>query len=145
LFVAVVKGEIIMASILAVGNAPVPEGKLPEFIEKVGTAVTSGLGLAPNLRSVYYIPLSDEQVTPKAKPDITFFVYTAPDKTAPQKRQMIANIQAAVDDFFGAGEVGTVVIVKIHADENVGVNGVVRTDAKAIAAQAKAQAAAHEG
>ena len=43
----------------------------------------------------------------------------------------MANIGKAVDGFFGEGKVTCVVIVKIHTDENVGVNGVLRLDAKA--------------
>ena len=94
------------------------------------------------MKSIHYQQLDNAYVTAKAKPEITFFVYTAPDKTVPQKRQLIANINAAVDDFFGAGEVINVVIIKIHDENNVGVNGVLRADSYAINAQEAAQAAA---
>ena len=58
-------------------------------------------------------------------------MYTAPDKTTEQKRALVKNIQEAVDDFFGADSgVRSVVIIKIHTDENVGVKGVLRLDAK---------------
>ncbi len=131
-----------MATVIAIGNAPVPAERAAEFIEKIGNAVTNGLGLPAALKSIHYQQLDNAYVTAKAKPEITFFVYTAPDKTVPQKRQLIANINAAVDDFFGAGEVINVVIIKIHDENNVGVNGVLRADSYAINAQEAAQAAA---
>ena len=131
-----------MATVIAVGNVDIPRDQAPGFIEKVGKAVTDGLGLPPELKSVHYQYVDPAYTTPKAKPEITFFVYTAPDKTVPQKRQLIANIGATVDAIIGAGEVISVVIVKIHDGDNVGVNGVLRSDANAIRAQEAAQAAA---
>lgn len=131
-----------MATVIAVGNINIEADEAPSFIEKIGKAVTDGLGLDPSLKSIHYQYIDPAYTTPKAKPEITFFVYTAPDKTTPQKRQLIANIGAAVDDFFGEGEVISVVIVKIHDNNNVGVNGVLRADAYAIREQEAAQAAA---
>ena len=43
---------------------------------------------------------------------------------------MIAQVQQATDSFFGPGQVRTVVIIKEHTDENVGVGGVLRADAQ---------------
>lgn len=133
-----------MATVQVIGNAKVPQERVAEFVDKIGTAVTTALGLAPAKKSIYYQEFGDAYVTAKDKPEITFFVYTAPDKTVEQKRQLIANINATVDAFFGEGEVTTVVIIKIHDGDNVGVNGVLRSDANTIAAQAAAQAAARE-
>lgn len=133
-----------MATVQVIGNAKIEQDRVAEFIDKIGTAVTTALGLAPNKKSIYYQEFDDAYVTAKDKPEITFFVYTAPDKTVEQKRQLIANINAAVEAFFGADEVTTVVIIKIHDGNNVGVNGVLRADANAAAAQAAAQAAARE-
>lgn len=132
-----------MATVIAVGNVNIEPDKAPNFIEKIGKAVTDGLELAPSLKSIHYQYLDPAYTTPKAKPEITFFVYTAPDKTVSQKRQLIANIGATVDAIFGKDEVISVVIIKIHDNNNVGVNGVLRADAYAIREQKAAQAAAH--
>lgn len=131
-----------MATVIAVGNVDIAREQAPDFVGKIGDAVTDGLGLPPELKSIHYQYVDAAYTTPKAKPEITFFVYTAPDKTVSQKRQLIANIGAAVDTFFGAGEVTSIVIVKIHDGDNVGVNGVLRADATVIRQQEAAQAAA---
>lgn len=131
-----------MATVIAVGTAQVSPQRAPEFIQKIGDAVTSGLGLPAALKTVHYQQLDEAYVTPKGKPEITFFVYTAPDKTVEQKRQLIANVNVAVNDFFGEGQVNNVVIIKIHDNNNVGVGGVLRADARAIDAQKAAQEAA---
>lgn len=131
-----------MATVIAIGNADLSPESAPEFIQRIGKAVTSGLELPPNMRSVHYQQIDEAYATPKDKPEITFFVYTAPDKTVEQKRQLIANVNAVVDDFFGEGQVDSVVIIKIHDNDNVGVNGVLRADARAISAQEAAQATA---
>lgn len=133
-----------MATVQVIGNAKVPQERVAEFVGKIGDSVTSALGLASNKKSIYYQEFDDAYVTAKDKPEITFFVYTAPDKTVEQKRQLIANINVAVEEFFGAGEVTTVVIIKIHDGNNVGVNGVLRADANTIQAQEAAQAAARQ-
>lgn len=122
---------IIMATVIITGNAQVEQQREEGFVAKVGDAVTSALGLPSNLKSIHFYPLAANRFTKKDKPELTFFVYTAPDKTTEQKRQLVANIGKAVDGFFGEGKVTSVVIVKIHTDENVGVNGVLRLDAKA--------------
>lgn len=131
-----------MATVVAIGNVEIARDDAPRFIEAIGKAVTDGLGLPPALKSIHYQYVDPAYATPKDKPEITFFVYTAPDKTVSQKRQLIANIGAAVDALFGTGEVISVVIVKIHDGDNVGVNGVLRSDANAISEQEAAQAAA---
>ena len=123
-----------MATVIVTGNAKVEQEREEEFVAKVGDAVTSALGLPSNLKSIHFYPVPDSRFTKKDKPELTFFVYTAPDKTTEQKRVLVKNVAGAVDAFFGAGEVTSVVIVKIHEDQNVGVNGVLRLDAKAAAA-----------
>ena len=62
---------------------------------------------------------------------ITYFVYTAPDKTVEQKRQLIKNLYDETVKVTGPlGKSKVVVIIKEHSDENVGVDGVLRADAK---------------
>lgn len=119
-----------MATIVSLTDATLSPQDTETYIEEVGAAVTAGLELAPQFKSVYHIPLPAGSTTKKEKPEITFFIYTAPDKTVAQKRAVIANLKQATDRVFGPDAVGVVVIFKIHEDENVGVNGVLRLDAK---------------
>ena len=128
-----------MATIITYTDAAIPAGKSEEeLVEALGEAVRTGLGLQPQFKSVYLNVLDPVFTTKKGKPEITLFVYTAPDKTVDQKREAQANVKVAVDAFFGQDAVTVVVIFKIHTDENVGVNGVLRQDAKA-AAEAEAK------
>lgn len=105
------------------------------FIADLGEAVRTGLDLAPNLKSVYNFAIDPIHTTKKDRPEITVFIYTAPDKTLDQKRKVVENVKESVDRTFGEDSVNTVVIFKIHDDENVGVNGVIRKDAKANASK----------
>lgn len=124
-----------MATIVSITDASIPEGKTErELIDGLGEAVRTGLGLAPKFKSVYNTILDPEHTTIKDKPELTVFIYTAPDKTTDQKRQVLANLKKLVDEFFGEDAINLVTIFKIHEDQNVGVNGVLRLDAKAAAA-----------
>lgn len=132
-----------MATIFSFTDATIPKGKSEsDLIDALGEAVRVGLGLAPQFKSVYNFILDPVHTTDKPKPEITLFIYTAPDKTTEQKRTVVQNVKEAVDEVFGTDAVNVVVIFKIHEDENVGVNGVLRLDAKAAAAEDAASAAA---
>lgn len=121
-----------MATILCVTDASIPEGHTErELIDAIGEAVRTGLGLAPQYKSVYNIMLDPSHTTEKPRPEMTLFIFSAPDKTADQKRAVYANLKTAVDEFFGEDAINLVTIFKLHEDENVGVNGVMRADAKA--------------
>ena len=125
-----------MATIISYTDAKIPEGKTEEeLVAALGEAVRTGLGLAPQYKSVYNNMLDPRSTTVKPRPEITLFVYTAPDKTVDQKRQAQANVKKACDEFFGDDAVQVIVIFKIHEAENVGVNGVLRADAQAAAAK----------
>lgn len=124
-----------MATIVSITDATIPEGKSErELIDGLGEAIRTGLGLPPKLKSVYNTMLSPDHTTVKDKPELTIFLYTAPDKTTDQKRQVLANLKEFTDGFFGEDAITLVTIFKIHEDHNVGVNGVLRLDAKAAAA-----------
>lgn len=87
-----------MATIFSFTDAAIPEGKSEsELIAALGEAVRTGLGLAPQFKSVYNFILDPAHTTDKPKPEITLFVYTAPDKTADQKRAVVANVKKAAD------------------------------------------------
>ena len=60
---------------------------------------------------------------------ITYFVYTAPNKTDDQKRRLVKNIYDATVAVTGPlGKSKVIVIIKEHASNNVGVDGVLRCD-----------------
>lgn len=129
-----------MATIVSLTDTTIPEGKTEaDLIVAIGEAVRLGLDLPPHLKSVYNFMLDPSHTTEKAVPEMTLFIYTAPDKTADQKRAVISNLKEAMDGFYGKDAINLVVIFKIHEDVNVGVNGVMRLDAKAAAAAAAAQ------
>ena len=68
---------------------------------------------------------------PSVTDQITYFIYTAPNKPDEQKRQLVKNVHEATVAVTGdKGKGKVIVIIKEHADNNVGVDGVLRLDAK---------------
>ena len=66
---------------------------------------------------------------PSAEGQITYFVYTAPNKTDDQKRQLVRNLYDATVQVVGPmGKNKVVVIIKEHTNNNVGVDGVLKSD-----------------
>ena len=66
---------------------------------------------------------------PSVSGQITYFVYTAPKKTDDQKRRLVKNIYDATIAVTGPlGKSKVIVIIKEHASNNVGVDGVLRCD-----------------
>ena len=60
---------------------------------------------------------------------ITYFVYTAPNKTDDQKRRLVKSIYDETVKVTGPLEKNKViVIIKEHANNNVGVDGVLKCD-----------------
>jgi 4-oxalocrotonate tautomerase family enzyme len=83
------------------------------------------------MRGITINSIPPEFSTKRENQGIDFFVYTAPGKTIDQKRALVKAVQDTVDSHFkGKSQVRTVVIIKEHSDENVGVGGVLRADAK---------------
>ncbi|MCA1292227.1 hypothetical protein LBW89_04235 [Paenibacillus sp. alder61] len=119
-----------MATVIGVSNTELAGEQLEQFIEVIGNAVTTSLGLPDHLKSVSLHQLPKAYATKRSYEEITFFVYTAP-KPVEAKRALVQNIQAAADAFFSGSSYTTIVIVKEHADENVGVGGVLRLDKQA--------------
>lgn len=120
-----------MATVIGYTSLPLDDEQVRKLVDVVGDAVTTGLGLPSSMKSVTLVRVPEAATTPKPYGLITFFAYSAPNKPLDAKRAMVRNVQNAVDDFFGgAGKVRTVVIIKEHTDENVGVGGVLRSDAK---------------
>jgi 4-oxalocrotonate tautomerase family enzyme len=120
-----------MATVVANTTIPLKGGEVEKLIDNLGTAVTTALGLPPTMRGITFNIVPSEFSTKRENPGIDFFVYTAPGKTVDQKRALVKAIQATVDSHFKEKpQVRTVVIIKEHSDENVGVGGVLRADTK---------------
>lgn len=117
-----------MATIIVTTSISFTADKSRDFIQKVGGAAVEAFRLPPTLRDVYLYPIPEYQQTPHDDGQITFFVYTAPGKPVEYKRDLVKGIQNVVDDFFADRKVNTVVIIKEHADENVGTGGRLRLD-----------------
>lgn len=66
---------------------------------------------------------------PSVDQQITYFVYTAPNKTDDQKRRLVKNLYDATIQVTGPlGKSKVIVIIKEHANNNVGVDGVLKCD-----------------
>lgn len=118
-----------MVSVVATTDLPLERVDIPEFVERIGDAARTGLGLPPELRSVYLVPLAKEYTTAKEGYEITLVLYSAPGKTIDQKRAAIVGLNDVVQAYDWGAEAKVVVIIKEHDPENVGVNGVLRWDA----------------
>jgi phenylpyruvate tautomerase PptA (4-oxalocrotonate tautomerase family) len=121
----------IMATVIANTIIPLKGKDLESLINKLAEAVTTSLRLPPQMRSITFQIWPKENESKSNEERIDFFVYTAPNKPVETKRALVQNIQKTVDEHFaGKAKVKTVVIIKEHSDENVGVGGVLRVDVK---------------
>ena len=120
-----------MATIVGYTTIKFTDEEMADFVSRIGEAVVTALELPPQMKDVTIINVPEANHTVKPYGHITFFAYTAPGKSVEKKRAMIRGVQDTVDEFFGdRAQVRTVVIIKEHSDENVGVGGVLRADAK---------------
>ncbi len=117
-----------MATVIILANTSLNEENKLRFVEEIGTAVTESLRLPPHLKSITLQEFPRSNSTPKEYEEITFFVYTAPNKPLDAKRDLVKNIQLAAERVLTGVNVKTIVIIKEHADENVGVGGQLRFD-----------------
>lgn len=120
-----------MATVIITTSIQFTEEESKEFVKAIGDAAVKAFRLPDTLRDVYLYPTSPCCQTPHENGQITFFIYTAPGKPVDYKRDMVQGIQNTVNEFFQDKKVNAVVIIKEHADENVGAGGVLRADAKA--------------
>ena len=95
-----------MATVTAVTAQQFTKEEAARLVDLIGRATTDSLDLAPQYKDIYLQSLPEGFTTKLEQPRITFFVYTAPNKTQEQKRRLIQAYQAAVDTFYGgAGKV----------------------------------------
>ena len=119
-----------MASVIAITNMKLEAEQKKAYIDALGTAITTGFGIGPQFRSIMWLPIADDDMSEHTGLVLNLFLFTAPNKPIEAKRQVVKNIQEVTEKFFGAGKVRVVAIMKEHADENVGVDGILRYDAK---------------
>lgn len=121
-----------MATIIGVTALSLTKEEQKALCAGVAKGVCDAFQLDINVSSMMLLPsLPEENHGPSVTDQITYFIYTAPNKTDEQKRQLVKNVQdatVAVTGYKGKGKV--IVIIKEHADNNVGVDGVLRLDAK---------------
>lgn len=120
-----------MATVIVTTSMEFTEAESTRFVEETGNAAIKAFRLPPTLRDVYLLTIPKYRQTAHEKGQITFFIYTAPGKSVAYKQDMVQGMQKMADDFFGENKVNTVVIIKEHADENVGAGGILRFHAKA--------------
>ena len=121
-----------MATIIGVTALELTKEEKQQLCKVVAKGVCDAFNLDINISSMMLMPqLPPECHGPSATDQITYFIYTAPDKTDEQKRQLVKNVFEATTSVTGyKGSSKVVVIIKEHADNNVGVDGVLRLDAK---------------
>ncbi|MCI9444280.1 MAG: tautomerase family protein [Oscillospiraceae bacterium] len=121
-----------MATIIGVTALELTREQQEALCAGVAKGVCDAFHLDINVSSMMLLPsLAEECHGPSAADQITYFIYTAPGKPDSQKRQLVKNVNeatVAVTGYQGKGKV--IVIIKEHADNNVGVDGVLRLDAK---------------
>ena len=122
-----------MATIIGVTGVPMTPEQQKALCAGVPKAVCAAFHLDINISSMMLMPsLPEEGYGPAAANQITYFIYTAPNKPLDQKRALVKGVSEATRAVLGnireKGE--CIVIFKEHADNNVGVDGVLRIDAK---------------
>lgn len=122
-----------MATIIGVTGMELTAEQQKALCAEVPKAVCSAFHLDINISAMMLLPsLPDECYGPAAENQITYFIYTAPNKPLEQKRELVKGVYEATKAVVGTPrEKGQVVVIfKEHADNNVGVDGVLRIDAK---------------
>ena len=121
-----------MATIIAMTALELTKDQKKALCAGVCRGVCDAFHLDINISSMMLMPTVPEEChSPSATDQITYFIYTAPNKPDEQKRELVKNVYDATVAVTGdKGPFKVVVIIKEHADNNVGVDGVLRVDAK---------------
>ena len=103
----------------------------PEKQKEVVHALENAIGSMFKAYSLYFVPMSQDDVSEGAKDQTTFYVFVPPALSVDRRRQMIKVLTDAMISQVGyKGELKNIVIFKYHSDEDCGVDGVLRSDAK---------------
>ena len=119
-----------MATVTAITTLTLTKEQQRTLVKKTGEAVCNALGLGEKFKSIMLLPpLPSECYSENIQDQITFFIYSAPNKTTEQKRELMKQLNQVMLDLVGyKGEMKVVVIIKEHPDCNVGVDGILRED-----------------
>ena len=122
-----------MATIVGVTALDLSKAKKAELCDKVAHGMVEAFHLDFNISMMMLLPiLPCECHGPSVADSITYFIHTGPGKPDDQKRQVIKNVYDATVEVVGPLPKNKVIVIfKEHADNNVGVDGVMRVDAKA--------------
>lgn len=122
-----------MATIFTVTALDLTKAQKAELCDKVAHAVCDAWNLSFNISMMMIMPVLPEECHgPSVTDSITYFIYTAPGKSDDLKRAVIKGVYDATISVTGPlPKNKVIVILKEHADNNVGVDGVMRVDAKA--------------
>ena len=121
-----------MATIIAMTALDLTKEQKKDLCAGVCRGVCDAFHLDINISSMMLMPSVPEEChSPSATDQITYFIYTGPGKPDEQKSALVKNVYDATVKVVGyKGPFKVVVIIKEHADNNVGVDGVLRVDAK---------------
>ena len=76
-----------MATVIGITTLSLEKEQLRQYVDLIGEAVTSGLGLPSTMKSVTLLQVPQEASTPKPYGLITFFAFSAPNKPVEAKRR----------------------------------------------------------
>jgi len=119
-----------MVTVVVHTTLPLETIDVGQFVEDLGRAATTAFDLPPQMRSVYLHSIPVERGTVKEGYHATFLLFTAPGKNVDHRRRMVKALNDVVQAQPWNKKVNVVVIIKEHEPDFVGVNGVLRIDAK---------------
>ena len=121
-----------MATMVIYTTLDLPKEEKAAFYDALGSATTAAMQIPPNKFSIIWSTLPPENFTARGGREIVnVFAYSAPGKSRDLKRAFHRAVKDAFEQRFGKDTMEILVIIKEHADENVGVNGEMRADATA--------------
>jgi hypothetical protein len=119
-----------MVTVVVHTTLPIETIDASEFVEDLGRAATAAFDLPPQMKSVYLNAIPEARGTKKEGYHATFLLFTAPGKNIDHRRAMVKALNDVVQSRTWDKKVAVVVIIKEHEPDFVGVNGVLRIDAK---------------
>lgn len=119
-----------MAAIIAYTAVNLTKEQKQVLCAEVERGAAKAFGLDESKISFMLNPcLPPENYSSSVSGQMMFFVYTAPGKTDDQKREMVHSLYESAVSAAGKFEKGKIcVIIKEHADCNVGLDGVLKID-----------------
>ena len=119
-----------MATMVAYTSLDLSKEQKSALCAGVEKAASEAFSIDISITELMIMPtLPPECHGPSATDQITYFVYTAPNKTDDQKRALVKGLYDATVQVAGPlGKGKVVVIIKEHTNNNVGVDGVLKSD-----------------